>query len=88
MLIADIKEREQTGIATYGNALQTFNGRKPLVDMYQEILDAAVYTKQHLLEDHHRLLLVKRLRHVLHSGDYSFAMEVVDELLSTFGVTE
>jgi hypothetical protein len=38
------------GIAKYGTPLQTFNGRDPLIDAYQEALDLAVYLKQAIME--------------------------------------
>ena len=49
-VIADIAERSKIGTEKYGTPLMTHNGRKPLVDAYQEILDMAVYIKQELLE--------------------------------------
>ena len=49
-VIADIQERKKDGTEKYGTPLMTHNGRKPLVDAYQEILDMAVYIKQELLE--------------------------------------
>ena len=49
-VIADIGERSKIGTEKYGTPLMTHNGRKPLVDAYQEILDMAVYIKQELLE--------------------------------------
>ena len=49
-VIADIAERSKIGTEKYGTPLMTHNGRKPLVDAYQEILDMAVYVKQELLE--------------------------------------
>lgn len=50
-VIADMHERDNVGRERYGTPLQPFNGRKPLVDLYQELLDAVVYIKQHLVED-------------------------------------
>ncbi len=49
-VIADLLEREQQGIATYGTTLQTFNGRDALLDAYAECLDMAQYLKQAILE--------------------------------------
>lgn len=49
-LDADMRERDATGRARYGTPLQPFNGRRALVDAYQELLDAAVYLRQHLYE--------------------------------------
>ena len=49
-VIKDLQERSAIGAEKYGIPLQTFNGRKPLVDLYQELLDACQYIKQELLE--------------------------------------
>lgn len=50
LVIADIEERRRVGIARYGTPLQTFNGRDALIDLYQELLDAVMYTRQ-LIEE-------------------------------------
>jgi len=49
-VIADLRRREEKGIATYGRSLETHNGRDALVDAYEECLDMAVYLKQAILE--------------------------------------
>jgi len=49
-VIADMRERDATGRARYGTPLQPHNGREALKDAYQELLDAAVYLRQHLYE--------------------------------------
>ena len=50
LVIADMRERDQTGRARYGTPLQTFNGRDALVDAYQEALDLVVYLRQAIEE--------------------------------------
>lgn len=50
-VLEDMEARREMGIDKYGTPLQAFNGRKPLVDLYQELLDAVVYIKQKILED-------------------------------------
>lgn len=45
-LIADMRERHELGVKKYGVGLQVQNGRDPLVDAYQEVLDCIVYTQQ------------------------------------------
>lgn len=50
MLVADIQERDRSGREKYGVPLQPFNGRNPVVDLYQELLDAVVYCTQCLQE--------------------------------------
>lgn len=49
-VIADIEARRELGIRRYGTALQPFNKRIALLDLYEELLDAACYTKQALIE--------------------------------------
>jgi hypothetical protein len=46
LVIADLHERRQAGIAKYGTPLQAHNGRDALVDAYQESLDLACYLRQ------------------------------------------
>lgn len=50
-VIADMVERERMGREKYGVPLQAFNGRQPLKDAYQEVLDLAVYIRQRITED-------------------------------------
>jgi hypothetical protein len=47
----DLKERQVVGLQRYGTPLQPFNGRRALVDAYQESLDMAAYLRQQLWED-------------------------------------
>ncbi|MGH3693252.1 MAG: hypothetical protein ACRDRX_04500 [Pseudonocardiaceae bacterium] len=46
----DLVERERIGVERYGTPLQAHNGRDGLVDLYQELLDAACYVRQ-LIEE-------------------------------------
>lgn len=50
LVIMDMIARDQSGRQKYGVPLQTNNGRDALVDLYQEILDAAVYLRQAIEE--------------------------------------
>jgi hypothetical protein len=50
MVIADITERRQVGIARYGTPLQAHNGRDALRDAYEEALDLACYLRQMIAE--------------------------------------
>lgn len=50
LVIADMQARDEFGRAKYGTPLQANNGRDALVDAYQEILDAAVYLRQLIVE--------------------------------------
>lgn len=49
-LIARLQERHALGIERYGRPLQTFNGRKPLQDLIEELLDGASYALQAEME--------------------------------------
>lgn len=46
----DIEERDEIGFKKYGTRLQPFNGRKSLVDAYQDALDLVVYLRQAIFE--------------------------------------
>jgi len=50
LVIKDIEARIEKGIATYGEPLRSHNGRSAMRDMYEELLDAAIYCKQVLVE--------------------------------------
>lgn len=50
LVIADMRERDAGGTAKYGQPLTTGDGRKSLVDAYQEGLDFVAYLKKELLE--------------------------------------
>lgn len=46
----DLIARAQVGRMKYGTVLKTHNGRDALIDLYQEGLDAVMYSAQYLLE--------------------------------------
>lgn len=50
LVIEDMRERDRIGAELYGSRLQPFNGRDPMVDLYQELLDAAAYVRQAIYE--------------------------------------
>lgn len=50
MVRADLETREQLGVQRCGTALQPHNGRDALRDLYEELLDAACYTRQAIEE--------------------------------------
>lgn len=50
LVIEDMQARDNVGRQRYGTPLQSNNGRDALIDLYQELLDAAVYTRQ-LIEE-------------------------------------
>lgn len=49
-LMEYIERRKQHGIETYGSALQPHNGRDALRDLFEELIDAVMYTGQLLVE--------------------------------------
>lgn len=50
LVLEDFKARDAEGQRKYGVRLQPHNGRDPLVDLYQELLDAVVYCRQAIFE--------------------------------------
>jgi hypothetical protein len=50
LVMKDMEERRQHGIAKYGVPVQPGNGRDPRIDRYQELLDACVYARQDIEE--------------------------------------
>lgn len=46
----DYRERDEHGMKKYGVPLRPFDGNNPLVEAYQEILDAAIYMRQDMIE--------------------------------------
>jgi len=50
LVLKDFEERKQLGITKYGTGLMPYNGRDPLIDLYQELMDAVIYLRQQLYE--------------------------------------
>lgn len=50
LVIADMRERDTVGAEKYGTRLQADNGRRSLVDAYQEALDLVVYIRKEIEE--------------------------------------
>lgn len=69
-LIAFLRERQTRGIATYGRSLQTFNGRNAVQDLREELVDAAQYATQWLLEREQLTAENERLRTRIAELDY------------------
>lgn len=46
----DIEARIRLGERKYGTRLKAFNGREPLMDLYQEVLDGINYSQQCTIE--------------------------------------
>jgi hypothetical protein len=51
LVVNDMRDRKTFGIAKYGTALQANNGRNNLIDIYQEVLDMAVYIRAEIEEN-------------------------------------
>jgi hypothetical protein len=50
-VMQDLRDKAEAGIEKYGVPLHTFNGRRPLVDAYQEAIDQVLYLKQRIMEE-------------------------------------
>lgn len=50
LVVADMRARDRLGKQKYKTRLQPHNGRDGLTDLYQELLDGAVYCRQLLYE--------------------------------------
>lgn len=50
LVLEDMRARDAEGRRRYGNPLRPWNGRRALVDAYQELLDLVVYLRQELAE--------------------------------------
>lgn len=46
LVIRDLEIRSKMGKEKYGETLRAYNGRNPLVDLYQELMDAVQYVRQ------------------------------------------
>lgn len=65
LVAADLKSRQRLGIERYGTPLQPGNGRSALRDLYEELLDAACYTRQLIEEGNVKLTLSQALQEIL-----------------------
>lgn len=55
LIIQDLQDRKQFGLDKYGTPLQFGNSRKTATDLYQELLDAACYSRL-LIEENKALV--------------------------------
>lgn len=62
LVIKDMCDRHASGVAKYGVPLQAGNGRNPLVDAYQELLDQLAYMRQCIEERAAMLREIEQLR--------------------------
>ncbi len=75
-VIEDLQARTERGIATYGRPLESHNGRNALQDLYEELLDAAQYCKQKLMEEAIRPTPVEYDRDAMGRVTFEAAMRV------------
>jgi hypothetical protein len=64
LVIKDMEERDRLGKAKYGIPLRSFNGRDPLIDAYQEVLDMSVYLRQEIEERLYVDDIIRSLRRI------------------------
>jgi hypothetical protein len=64
LVIKDMEERDRLGKAKYGIPLRSFNGRDPLIDAYQEVLDMSVYLRQEIEERLYVDEIIRSLRRI------------------------
>lgn len=65
LVMTDMLERRAHGAREYGTPLQIDNGRDPLQDLYEELLDGVVYARG-LIETHTEAVRILRHLQVLH----------------------
>lgn len=89
-LRAYLKARAKVGAAKYGVELQAFNGRKPAYDRLEELLDAAVYSMQDIMERERIADLLERVIIPLTIFENDYPQEFaayVDEVRDKEGAT-
>lgn len=95
LVVLDITERLKVGIERYGQGLKPFNGRKTLLDAYEESLDQTVYLRSLLaMQDANREWLTAVVTKALddegipgdlsHSGAEIMAEKAVNAILDAF----
>lgn len=67
-LIEHLRQRAAFGANKYGVELTAFNGRNPLKDKREELLDALVYNEQDLMEREEIIALLYETAAVIESG--------------------
>jgi hypothetical protein len=70
-LIRHIEQRKALGIERYGRPLQTFNGRKAIKDLLEELLDGAAYAMQAEMEDAATQARIREVLNRVHATDAS-----------------
>lgn len=62
LVIADVEQRRAVGIERYGQGLKPHDGRDNLRDLYEELLDAAIYCRKQIYERGAGVDLIAHLR--------------------------
>lgn len=85
-VIADLKNRSAIGFVKYNRGLEPFYNRHKtgdsaaLQDLYEELLDAAQYCKQRLVEEDLLLDAAKKICGAKQSGDLTTLLKEIDKL--------
>lgn len=74
LVLADLRAKADRGELKYGTKLRAFNGRRALVDAYQEQLDLLMYLRQQLEED-------RRVVELAGQAAYLETVQVLESLL-------
>ncbi len=85
-VIKDITERVKVGVERYGEPLKPHNGREALVDLYQELIDAVMYTRQRITEENEATDELVELRRLVESLELANAV-LIDERDNAFKKT-
>lgn len=76
LVAADVEERGRIGVAKYGTPLQPGNGRRNLVDAYQECLDLCIYLRNEIEEEK-----MRRQEYLLELGQLTAALRAAKSLI-------
>lgn len=60
LVLSDLKDRAEAGLAKYGTYLRAHNGRDALVDAYQEAMDLVMYLRQAIEERINRCVACRK----------------------------
>lgn len=78
LVVGDLWERKAHGIEKYGVAHQWDNRRDHLVDIYQEQLDAAIYTRAEIEKRRRMVELARLLRDPTNSAPLTELLDLVE----------
>lgn len=83
LVVNDMLDRDKEGRRRYGTPLQPFNGRKPLVDAYQEVLDLAVYMRQEIEERNETAKKLEKVRRHVVAAIHLYGQSHGRDLMNT-----